>query len=60
MSLGAQLGVKESQAASALYSNESIDDPGKESKPSPAPIPNGGLVAWLQVVGAFFLFFNSW
>jgi hypothetical protein len=22
--------------------------------------PNGGLVAWLQVVGAFFLFFNSW
>ncbi|KAJ9649546.1 hypothetical protein H2199_000322 [Coniosporium tulheliwenetii] len=23
-------------------------------------IPNGGLVAWLQVAGAFFLFFNSW
>lgn len=23
-------------------------------------IPNGGLVAWLQVLGAFFLFFNSW
>lgn len=23
-------------------------------------IPNGGLTAWLQVVGAFFLFFNSW
>lgn len=23
-------------------------------------IPNGGLRAWLQVVGAFFLFFNSW
>jgi hypothetical protein len=22
--------------------------------------PNGGLVAWLQVLGAFFLFFNSW
>lgn len=23
-------------------------------------IPNGGLLAWLQVVGAFFLMFNSW
>lgn len=23
-------------------------------------IPNGGLTAWLQVLGAFFLFFNSW
>ena len=22
--------------------------------------PNGGLVAWLQVAGSFFLFFNSW
>ncbi|KAL4780273.1 MFS general substrate transporter [Aspergillus varians] len=26
---------------------------------SPPP-PNGGLAAWLQVAGAFFLFFNSW
>ena len=25
-----------------------------------ASIPNGGVRAWLQVVGAFFLFFNSW
>ena len=23
-------------------------------------IPNGGLRAWLQVVGVFFLFFNTW
>jgi len=23
-------------------------------------IPDGGLVAWLQVAGAFALFFNSW
>lgn len=23
-------------------------------------IPNGGLMAWLQVLGAFFLLFNSW
>lgn len=27
--------------------------------PDGAP-PNGGLVAWLQVVGAFILFMNSW
>jgi hypothetical protein len=23
-------------------------------------IPNGGLVAWLQVLGSFFLFINCW
>ncbi|CAD0107632.1 unnamed protein product [Aureobasidium uvarum] len=23
-------------------------------------VPNGGLVAWLQVLGAFFLWFNTW
>jgi hypothetical protein len=28
--------------------------------PAQSPIPNGGLTAWLQVLGAFFLFFNSW
>ena len=22
--------------------------------------PNGGLLAWLQLAGSFFLFFNSW
>ncbi|PWY82720.1 MFS monocarboxylate transporter [Aspergillus eucalypticola CBS 122712] len=26
----------------------------------PLPPPDGGLTAWLQVAGAFFLFFNSW
>lgn len=25
-----------------------------------ADIPNGGIVAWLQVLGAFFLWFNTW
>lgn len=23
-------------------------------------IPNGGMKAWMQVVGSFFLFFNTW
>ncbi|KOS22615.1 Riboflavin transporter MCH5 [Escovopsis weberi] len=27
---------------------------------TPPPPPDGGLMAWLQVLGAFFLFFNSW
>jgi peptidoglycan hydrolase-like protein with peptidoglycan-binding domain len=27
---------------------------------SPGPIPNGGLQAWLQVLGAWILFFNTW
>lgn len=25
-----------------------------------AAIPNGGVKAWLQALGAFFLFFNTW
>lgn len=29
-------------------------------QPGDAPPPNGGLVAWLQVLGAFFCYFNSW
>ena len=28
--------------------------------PPPPPPPNGGATAWLQVAGAFFMFFNSW
>jgi hypothetical protein len=31
------------------------DKPHQEGAP-----PNGGLDAWLQVLGSFFLFFNSW
>jgi MFS family permease len=30
------------------------------SAPSVGPPPNGGLLAWLQVVAAFLAFFNSW
>ena len=35
----------------------------KPTLPTPAtagPPPNGGLTAWLQVVGGFSLFFNTW
>jgi hypothetical protein len=32
-------------------------------KPAPKPadeIPDGGIKAWLQVLGSFILFMNSW
>lgn len=32
----------------------------RADQPAPTPPPNGGLVAWLQVLGAFFLLFNTW
>ncbi|KAH6614359.1 major facilitator superfamily domain-containing protein [Chaetomium sp. MPI-SDFR-AT-0129] len=35
------------------------DAPAKPSDQPPAP-PDGGLLAWLQVLGSFFLFMNSW
>jgi hypothetical protein len=32
----------------------------KKATVPPPPPPNGGLQAWMQVIGAHFLFFNSW
>jgi hypothetical protein len=45
--------------------SESGEDGYVENIPASAPdfnkdIPNGGLTAWLQVLGSFFLFFNTW
>ncbi|KAI3333355.1 MFS general substrate transporter [Ustulina deusta] len=46
--------------------SDSTDDPStKDATTTPAPgfpppPPNGGLQAWLHVVGGFMLFFNSW
>lgn len=30
------------------------------AKPKIGDPPNGGLKAWLQVLGAFFIYFNTW
>lgn len=30
------------------------------SQPKPDDVPDGGALAWLQVVGSWLLFFNSW
>jgi hypothetical protein len=32
----------------------------KRSIPAQSSIPDGGTVAWLQVLAGFFMFFNSW
>lgn len=34
--------------------------PATPSSAAPGPPPNGGLQAWLQVLGGFCLFFNTW
>ena len=38
-----------------------VDDPKPEIEPTrnPSGIPDGGLVAWTQCAGSFFLFFNG-
>jgi hypothetical protein len=43
--------------------NDTALEPVQSRHPSvrdASSIPNGGLWAWLQVLGAFFLLFNSW
>ena len=34
--------------------------PSAPSGPPGGPPPNGGLVAWLQILGGWMLFFNTW
>jgi hypothetical protein len=44
---------EESPAAEPVQSKSSAE---KDA----SPIPDGGFQAWLQVLGSFFLLFNSW
>ena len=41
-------------------SDDGIDQSTKQDTSPADTIPDGGLTAWLQVLGSFFLFFNSW
>ncbi|EHK49605.1 hypothetical protein TRIATDRAFT_50392 [Trichoderma atroviride IMI 206040] len=43
----------------SVQGQESTQSTRPPPKAPDAP-PNGGLVAWLQVLGGFFIFFNSW
>jgi len=40
--------------------NTPPSQPEDEKPPMPPAAPNGGLLAWSQVLAAFFLFFNPW
>jgi hypothetical protein len=56
------LGYKEDFVQS---SNASLHHPASDVAPAPqgppgGPPPDGGLTAWLQVLGGYFLFFNTW
>lgn len=69
-----QMAVGEKKAVAADASQTTLENgqqqtskPDVESAPSapPAqtgapPAPNGGITAWLQVLGVFMIFFNSW
>lgn len=46
----------EPQASTALADKEAA----RPAAGHDSPVPNGGLQAWLQVVGAFMIFFNTW
>lgn len=59
--------VEHHQISSAEnHVNPPASDSAKTEQPvattasGPPPPPDGGLLAWLHVLGAFFLFFNSW
>lgn len=44
-----------------IVQSESVKDTTpRERNASTSDVPDGGLVAWLQVAGSFSLFFNSW
>lgn len=51
----------EAKEANPTAVREPEEAPPAPAKPNPAgEIPNGGLTAWLQVLGSFLLFLNSW
>lgn len=45
-------------AATAAKNNVSADE--KNYPPAAVPVKEGGIRGWLQVIGAFFIFFNIW
>ena len=49
--------------ANTIHPPPLIDVPIEEKAsvlPPPAPPPDGGLRAWLQVLGCYLVFFNVW
>lgn len=60
----AEAGISTPQVSSAsttdVEAELELDQPLAPEHAHHDGIPNGGLQAWLQVVGSFFLFMNSW
>ncbi|KAJ5287859.1 hypothetical protein N7478_003545 [Penicillium angulare] len=50
--------IPQGDVVSAVTSNTQEDV--APAVQGPPPPPNGGLIAWLQVLGGFMLFFNTW
>lgn len=46
-----------SDGSDGVFEAQPLPQPQGEGPPPP---PNGGAQAWLQVLGAHLLFFNSW
>lgn len=60
-SSSSQANGQTSSLASTVYAGNNMTEQKASAPPSPpAPPPDGGLDAYLQVLGAHFLFFNSW
>ncbi|KAH8129453.1 major facilitator superfamily domain-containing protein [Trichoderma asperelloides] len=47
-------------ATTSDYEKSTVGNAAAQQPLQPPPPPNGGLTAWIQVLGAHFLFFNSW
>ena len=56
--------TKEEQSSDTTGATTPTSTPLEDAQPAASavalPPPNGGLNAWIQVLGAHFLFFNSW
>lgn len=51
---------EQNQQVMNTSNEEKAVEPQKPSANNASTIPNGGLQAWMQVVGSFVLFFNTW
>ena len=63
--------VADTKTVEALAEQDDINGEANDDQPKPSSnqippshgahdIPDGGLQAWLQVLGSFFLWFNTW
>ncbi|KAK9466543.1 major facilitator superfamily domain-containing protein [Lipomyces arxii] len=52
--------VSKEKFNNSLDDSQAVQESVIDTRASNGPIPDGGLQAWLQVSGSFFLFMNSW